>query len=125
MFYSANHATWVNKWDLFWICFVTGIVFLGFIAVAICFDSNGQRRHWLLKRSKQYRRDHAFLDAIPQDAGAPPRPKQSRARNWKLFGFLILVVVAIGLVGGSILVDHLTQGHQWFLINWRSFQISW
>ena len=54
-----------------------------------------------------------------------PSHTQGQSRKWALRGLLIIVVCAVGLLGVSIIVDHLTAGSMWFLIYWRSFGISW
>jgi len=54
-----------------------------------------------------------------------PSHAQGQSRKWALRGLLIIVVCAVGLLGVSIIVDHLTAGSMWFLIYWRSFGISW
>ena len=113
----------MSKLYIVLLCLITAIVLLAFLGVVVCFDNRGKRRRWLVKLSHHHRHRHSVpIPPVAADRSVHPG---TQSRKWVVLWLLMTAVGLVGLFDLSIIVDHKTRGKQWFLINWRSFNIHW
>jgi len=55
--YLANRTDAETDASSFWFWLILGIILLGILIVAICFDGNGHPRRWLTRNNYQSPRD--------------------------------------------------------------------
>jgi len=123
MYYDAHDPPWLNKLYIYLLCFITGVVFLSFLAVVLYFDRRGVRRRWWGRHRHHRRRsEHGHSPGSPEPA-VPNGNTSGRSAKWVVLWVVMAAVGVAGLVDLSIIADYKTRGHRWFLINWRAFHL--